>query len=109
MRFTKSEFEAIWAKESTADNWTEVFSELAVDADCNRPIIRVVRFDDSGTSFAFKDYLDAVNPSRAGGWLNRSPRGRIEPGNGREPSSARARIAPAPQTVPAERPTPPTS
>ncbi len=68
VRFTKAQFEAIWAKESSSDNWTEVFPELAADGvDCNVPIIRVVRFDDSGTSFTLKDYLNTINGGR--GWL----------------------------------------
>lgn len=67
VRFTKAQFEAIWAKDASADNWTEVFSELATDSDCNKPIIRVVRFDDSGTSYAFKDYLNSVDGGQ--GWL----------------------------------------
>jgi ABC-type phosphate transport system substrate-binding protein len=67
VRFTKAQYEAIWAKDAAADNWTEVFPALAADADCDKPIIRVVRFDESGTSFAFKDYLDTVNGGR--GWL----------------------------------------
>jgi ABC-type phosphate transport system substrate-binding protein len=67
VRFTKAQFEAIWAKDSAADNWTEVFSALAADSDCNKPIIRVVRFDDSGTSYAFKDYLNTIDGGQ--GWL----------------------------------------
>lgn len=68
VRFTKDEFEKIWAKDATHDNWVEVFPELNTDADCNKPIIRIVRFDDSGTSFAFKDNLGTINESR--GWLS---------------------------------------
>lgn len=67
VRFTKDEFEKIWAKESTHDNWVEVFPELTGDAECNKPIIRIVRFDESGTSFAFKDNLRTINEGR--GWL----------------------------------------
>lgn len=67
VRFTKDEFEKIWAKEATHDTWTEVFPELTGDADCNKPIIRIVRFDESGTSFAFKDNLRTINEAR--GWL----------------------------------------
>lgn len=67
VRFSKAQFEAIWAKDAAADNWTEVFPALAADADCNKPIIRVVRFDDSGTSFAFKDYLNSIDGGQ--GWL----------------------------------------
>ncbi|HEX5989444.1 MAG TPA: hypothetical protein VFY75_04435 [Solirubrobacterales bacterium] len=67
VRFTKAQFEAIWAKDASADNWTEVFPALATDSDCNKPIIRVVRFDDSGTSYAFKDYLNSIDGGQ--GWL----------------------------------------
>lgn len=67
VRFTKAQFEAIWAKDASADNWTEVFSALATDSDCDKPIIRVVRFDDSGTSYAFKDYLNSIDGGQ--GWL----------------------------------------
>jgi len=68
VRFSKAEFENIWAKNPAFDTWTEVFPELASDSDCNKPIIRVVRFDDSGTSFAFKDYLNSIDGSQ--GWLS---------------------------------------
>jgi ABC-type phosphate transport system substrate-binding protein len=67
VRFTRTQFEAIWNGDSSADQWTDVFPTLASDTDCNVFITRVVRFDDSGTSFAFKDYLDSINPVR--GWL----------------------------------------
>ncbi len=65
--FTKAEFESIWEKESTADTWHEVFPELAGEAACEKPIIRVVRFDDSGTTFTFKDYLHSIDGAE--GWL----------------------------------------
>jgi ABC-type phosphate transport system substrate-binding protein len=65
--FTKAQFESIWAKAPASDAWHEVFPDLAGDADCEEPIIRVVRFDDSGTSFAFKDYLNAIDGGE--GWL----------------------------------------
>jgi ABC-type phosphate transport system substrate-binding protein len=67
VRFPKALFEKVWAGESSFNNWTEAFPELAADSDCNVPIIRVVRFDESGTSFAFKDELNALNGSRK--WL----------------------------------------
>jgi ABC-type phosphate transport system substrate-binding protein len=67
VRFTKTEFENVWAKNSASDEWDEVFPELAGDTDCEKPIIRVVRFDDSGTSFAFKDYLNTIDGAE--GWL----------------------------------------
>ena len=46
--------------------WSEAFPELAGDSDCEVPIVRVVRFDASGTTFAFKDYLRTIEPAR--GW-----------------------------------------
>jgi ABC-type phosphate transport system substrate-binding protein len=67
VRFSKSQFENVWAKSAAADEWDEVFPELAADTDCDKPIIRVVRFDDSGTSFAFKDYLNTIDGGE--GWL----------------------------------------
>ena len=67
VRFTKAQFESVWAKEAASDEWDEVFPALAGDADCEEPIIRVVRFDDSGTSFAFKDYLNTIDGGE--GWL----------------------------------------
>ena len=67
VRFTKAQFEAIWAKEAASDEWDEVFPALSGNAACEKPIIRVVRFDDSGTSFAFKDYLNTIDGGE--GWL----------------------------------------
>jgi ABC-type phosphate transport system substrate-binding protein len=67
VRFTRTQYEAIWNGDASADEWTDVFPSLASDADCGGFITRVVRFDDSGTSFAFKDYLHHINGAR--GWL----------------------------------------
>ena len=67
VRFTRAQFEAIWSKSASADEWDEVFTELAVDSDCDKPIIRVVRFDHSGTTYAFKDYLNSIDGAE--GWL----------------------------------------
>lgn len=64
VRFSKTQLEKIFAKDDDSDNWTEVFPSLTPDADCNKPIIRVVRFDDSGTTFTLKDYLNRILPSR---------------------------------------------
>lgn len=68
VRFTKTKLEAAWASDAGAKTWKQLFTELADTPACNKPIIRVVRFDDSGTTFTFKDYLDAINPAR--GWLD---------------------------------------
>ncbi len=67
IKFTRAEFEAVWNGDAANDTWAEVFPTLNTDTDCQVPIKRVVRFDDSGTSFAFKDYLRALNNGR--GWL----------------------------------------
>lgn len=67
VRFTRAQFEAIWSKSAAADEWDEVFTELAVDSDCDKPIVRVVRFDHSGTTYAFKDYLNSIDGAE--GWL----------------------------------------
>ena len=64
VRFTRTQAEEIWNGDSAHDQWVEIFPTLAVDADCNVFITRVVRFDDSGTTFAFKSWLDKVNPVR---------------------------------------------
>lgn len=70
VRFTKAEFEAIWSQGTSGDplvTWRDVFPELDDTAECKTPIVRVVRFDDSGTSFAFKDYLNTIDSGE--GWL----------------------------------------
>jgi ABC-type phosphate transport system substrate-binding protein len=65
VRFPKAKFEKVWAGLENG-KWSDVFPELAGDGDCEVPIIRVVRFDKSGTTFAFKDYLRTIEPAR--GW-----------------------------------------
>jgi ABC-type phosphate transport system substrate-binding protein len=66
VRFTKVLYEKIWAGESNV-KWSEAFPELvAQGAPCEKSIMRVVRQDQSGTTFAFKDYLSSINPAR--GW-----------------------------------------
>jgi ABC-type phosphate transport system substrate-binding protein len=67
VRFNKTQLENIWAKDPAFDTWREVFPALDAVAACEKPIIRVVRFDDSGTSFAFKDYLNSIDGGQ--GWL----------------------------------------
>lgn len=64
VRMPKAKFEALWSGTENA-KWTEAFPELHGVA-CEVPIIRVVRFDKSGTTFAFKDYLRTIEPAR--GW-----------------------------------------
>ncbi len=68
--FNKTQLDAVFASDEVADNWVEVFPTLGSQgsaesqAACNKQITRVVRFDDSGTTFTFKDYLDRTNRSR---------------------------------------------
>ncbi len=65
VRFTREEFAGIWAGAPGYENWDDVFPEL----ECTDvPIIRVVRLDDSGSTYALKDYLNAIDPSR--GWMS---------------------------------------
>jgi ABC-type phosphate transport system substrate-binding protein len=80
-RFTQAQWEKIWNGAQTggdkAASWGDIFSDLKAivgnpaaktDQMCkDQQITRVVRFDDSGTSFAFKDALDSFNAAR--GWL----------------------------------------
>jgi ABC-type phosphate transport system substrate-binding protein len=65
VRLTKKLFEKVWAGEENV-KWSQAFPELVGDADCDIAITRVVRFDKSGTTFGFKDYLRTINPGR--GW-----------------------------------------
>lgn len=67
VRFTKAEFEGIMAADAGFSQWDEVFPALAPDADCDKDIIRVVRFDASGTTFTLKDYLNTIDNTE--GWL----------------------------------------
>jgi ABC-type phosphate transport system substrate-binding protein len=72
LRFKKSKYEEIWAQGVTGPasymKWEELVPAFAgTGATCGEmPVIRVVRFDESGTSFAFKDYLHTINEAR--GW-----------------------------------------
>jgi ABC-type phosphate transport system substrate-binding protein len=66
VRFPKATFEKIWAgAENTT--WNAAIPGLGSQSGaCDVPIIRVVRFDKSGTTFAFKDYLRTIDPAE--GW-----------------------------------------
>ncbi|MCU0313983.1 MAG: hypothetical protein MUC84_07990 [Solirubrobacteraceae bacterium] len=78
LQLTRTQLEAIWNGGDDLDEWGELVAWIndgngtaaeASDTRCqDHPIFRVRRLDDSGTSFAFKDYLDKLNPSR--GWLS---------------------------------------
>lgn len=57
--------EAAFAGATSADTWGELVP--GVDATCAaKPVVRVVRQDSSGTTFAFKQLLARINPAR--GW-----------------------------------------
>lgn len=48
----------------TATTWSAVLpSATLTGAGCSTPVQRVVRFDSSGTTFAFKSYLRAIDPT----------------------------------------------
>ena len=65
VRFTRAQFEGIWSGAAGFKTWNQVFPSL--NAHCaDVPIIRVVRFDNSGSTFALKDYLDEID--QAEGW-----------------------------------------
>lgn len=66
VRFTRAEFAGIWAGAAGFKEWDEVFPEIK-EAGCEDvPIIRVVRFDNSGSTYALKDYLNTIDPGK--GW-----------------------------------------
>jgi ABC-type phosphate transport system substrate-binding protein len=79
VRFTKDQWEKIWAQNGGGEGvlgdpapyvtWRGIFGTLDDNAACKSPIIRVVRKDDSGTTFAFKDHLNALEPARQ--WLSK--------------------------------------
>ncbi|HYJ21800.1 MAG TPA: hypothetical protein VEW07_07250, partial [Solirubrobacterales bacterium] len=85
IRFTKIKYEKVWAGEENV-KWSEAFPELAPQGvPCEVPIIRVVRFDKSGTTFGFKDYLRTINPAR--GWTTTFESGTGEIGNREWPNA----------------------
>jgi ABC-type phosphate transport system substrate-binding protein len=70
-RFTASKalLEAAWAGDPSVDQWGELIPDIQGTGCATRPIIRVVRLDSSGTTFAFKDWLNHIDPSGTRGWL----------------------------------------
>lgn len=70
-QLTKARLEGAFAGDSSYDTWGELLpaiSEIDPDGDpcASEPVRRVVRFDSSGTTFAFKRYLQQANSGR--GW-----------------------------------------
>jgi ABC-type phosphate transport system substrate-binding protein len=65
---TKALLEAAWAGDASADTWGELVPGIEATPACaGAAVKRVVRLDSSGTTFAFKDWLNHLNGSR--GWL----------------------------------------
>jgi ABC-type phosphate transport system substrate-binding protein len=64
--FTKAQWEGIWARQAGFQTWAQVFPDFATCAP-TAEIVRVARFDNSGTTFAFKDYLNRIDGAE--GWL----------------------------------------
>ncbi len=79
VRFTKDQWEKVWAQNGGGEGvlgdpapyvtWRDIFGSLDDNAACKSPIVRVVRKDDSGTTFAFKDHLNTLEPARE--WLSK--------------------------------------
>lgn len=66
VRFTRAEFAGIWSGAAGFKKWDELFPEIKGAGCENVPIIRVVRFDNSGSTYALKDYLNTIDPGK--GW-----------------------------------------
>lgn len=78
VRFTKKKFEKIWAGAENT-KWSDALPLGSQLGACDVPIIRVVRFDNSGTTFGFKDYLRTIEPAR--GWTGTYETGPSQEGN----------------------------
>lgn len=68
VKLTGGELDQVFASDDGRDTWGELFPGVTAGANCaDKPIIRVRRLDDSGSTFVFKDYLSKQNAGR--GWL----------------------------------------
>ncbi len=77
LQITRDQLEKIFNGGTEIDTWGELVSWIndgdstaaePADTRCTSfPLVRIRRLDDSGTTFALKDYLGQVNPGR--GWL----------------------------------------
>ena len=68
-KISAAKVEQMLAGDAAADTWGEVLPGLTAGTDCAGHIVeRVVRKDDSGTTFALKQWLAHVNPAR--GWAD---------------------------------------
>lgn len=99
VRFPKTLFEKVWAGELNA-KWTEAFPELDATPACEVPITRVVRFDQSGTTFTLKDYLNSIKPDR--GW--KTTFSTTGTGKTREWPNAEFGIGQCPEAAPGKQP-----
>ena len=82
IKLTATVAEAAFYADTSADTWGELVPGIAgtptntalVDAGvatcASVPVRRVVRFDDSGTTFVQKDWLGKVNPARSPSWAS---------------------------------------
>ncbi len=78
LRLTNTLLEAAFAGDSNANTWGEIAPGISGTPTAGGqndalpcadvPVKRIVRQDDSGTTFAFKAFLSLINPSR--GWLS---------------------------------------
>lgn len=76
LRITNTLLEAAFAGDTTANTWGKIAPGISGTPSAGQndgltcadvPVKRIVRQDDSGTTFAFKAFLSVINPSR--GWL----------------------------------------
>jgi len=76
LRLTNTLLEAAFAGDTTANTWGKIAPGISGTPTAGQndglscadvPVKRIVRQDDSGTTFAFKAFLSLINPGR--GWL----------------------------------------
>jgi ABC-type phosphate transport system substrate-binding protein len=72
---SNARWEKAWEGNSSVDTWGELLPGISGNSGgtpCTQfPVSRVVRLDNSGTTFAFKQWLKTINPSFA--WGERPP------------------------------------
>ncbi|MBU6337961.1 MAG: substrate-binding domain-containing protein, partial [Acidobacteria bacterium] len=77
LKLTRAQVEAIYSGSTSLDTWGELVPWIndgngtaseTTDTRCqNWPIFRIRRVDSSGTTYAFKDWLNTIDPAE--GWL----------------------------------------
>lgn len=108
IRISNALLEAAFAGASNADTWGEIAPGISGTPTAggqndgltcaNVPVKRIVRSDNSGTTYAFKAFLSLINPSR--GWLttyNANPN-TVWPAAGGSGSASPTLTGPAPAT-----------